>query len=155
MAWLQRADQIGTAMLQPGKVPTIISCRPKRGSKAQSRHFARREQGQYFVQTASFTVNKWSNLGRSHSVTFGVSLCSKTMESFFLILQSFLFYSPYSRSYTGVLFQYMSQCVAMSRKMMESDIVATIWRAQYQSTVLFQLFSSENGLRGQNLRLFS
>ena len=61
--WPQSADQIGTAMPQPGKVPTTISCRPKRGSKGQCSQFARSEQGQYLVQMASFTVNKWSNLG--------------------------------------------------------------------------------------------
>ena len=137
VVWPQSADQIGTAMPQPGKVPTTISCRPKRGSKGQCSQFARSEQGQYLVQMASFTVNKWSNLGRSHSVTFRVSLCSKNVESFF--------FCPV----------YDSQCVAMSRKMMHSDIVTAIWIVQYQSTVLFQLFSSENGLHGPNWSLFS
>lgn len=65
---------------------------------------ARSEQGQHLVQVASLTVNKWSNLGRSHSVAFGVSLCSKNMESFSLC--------PVCDG----------KCVATSRKMMNSDI---------------------------------
>lgn len=114
-----------------------MRCHSQERVNVQCSQFARSEQGQYVVQVASLTVNKWSNLGRSHSVTFGVNLCSKNIESFFLC--------PV----------YDGKCIAMSRKMMDSDINHGNLESAYHSTALFQLFPSEKGLSGQNLRLFS